>query len=98
MRWIGSLRSGEVGSGRRPLVPHRQTQPIALRRYAVAVLPPVLLGGIGAAYAGRVITAHVYGANIGGGLAMLFGPIALIGMTACASATFAISRRRASVA
>jgi hypothetical protein len=74
------------------------TRPIPLRRYAVGVLPPVLLGGIGAAYAGRVITAHVYGANIGGGLAMLFGPIALIGMIAWASAMFAISRRRASVA
>jgi hypothetical protein len=74
------------------------TQPIPFRRYAVAVLPPVLLGGIGAAYAGRVVTAHVYGANIGGGMAMLFGPTALIGMIAWASATFAISRRRASVA
>lgn len=73
------------------------SQPIPPRRYVVAVLPPVLLGGLGTAYAGRVITAHVHGANIGGGLAILFGPFFLIGMIAWATATFVSNRRRAPV-
>lgn len=74
------------------------SQPIPPRRYAVAVLPPVLLGGIGTAYAGRVITAHVHGANIGGGLAIIYGPVFLIGMIAWATATFVSNRRRAPMA
>jgi hypothetical protein len=72
------------------------SRPIPIRRYAVAVLPPVLLGGIATGHAGRVITAHVHGANIGGGLAIIYGPIFLLGMIAWASATLTSSIRRAS--
>ena len=74
------------------------TRPVPPRRYAVGVLPPVLLGGIGAAYGGRLITAHVHGANIGGGMAILFGPIPLIGVIAWASAVLVSSRKTAPAA
>jgi hypothetical protein len=67
------------------------TRPVSPRRYALAVLPPVLLGGIGPALAVRIITSRAVGANIGGGLAILFGPIFLIGLVLCAVAMLGLT-------
>jgi len=68
------------------------TQPISSRRYALMVLPPVLLGGFSCALAARSITSRTVGANIGGGLATLVGPVFLIGMMLWAVAGFVTSR------
>lgn len=70
------------------------TQPISSGRYALMVLPPVLLGGVGCALAARSITSRTVGANIGGGLATVVGPVFLIGMVLWAVAGFVTSRNR----
>jgi hypothetical protein len=73
------------------------TRPVSLRSYCLAVLPFVVVGGLGLAFAGRVVTARVGGANIGGGLAMVVAPVLVIGLSAGAIATLVALRPRASV-
>ena len=71
------------------------SKPISFRRYLLAVLPFVIASGLIIALAGRVITARVGGANIGGGLALVVAPVLVIGLSAGAIAMLATRRRQA---
>ena len=53
-----------------------------VERGELAIAVPLLLAGVFCGFAERVITAGVGGANIGGGIMLLFGPIFLLAMLA----------------
>lgn len=55
---------------------------------------PLLVAGAFCGFAWRVVTARVGGANIGGGLILMFGPYFLIAMIACACALAWAARTR----
>lgn len=46
-------------------------------------LAPLVAAGVSVEFAGRALTAGVGGANIGGGIILLFGPFLLIGLLIC---------------
>ena len=63
---------------------------LAVRRHVVRpgelrITIPLVLAGVCCGFAYRVITAGVGGANIGGGIMLLFGPIFLLAMLAWAA-------------
>ena len=45
---------------------------------------PLIVAGVFVGFAGRVVTAGVYGANIGGGMLLLVGPFVLLALLAAA--------------
>jgi hypothetical protein len=72
----------------------------ALRRRAVTsgeVLSaaPLLLAAAFCGFAWRVMTAGVIGANIGGGMVLLFGPFVLIGLAVWSGVWWRSARRAA---